>query len=82
MTPEERQLLESTARSVLRLQDDVVDRLTGIEIILHELIRSSEEPVLALAKLRLAADLLRMKSTPCYYLDAFLTASSQVERNG
>jgi hypothetical protein len=73
VNPEERQLLESTARSVLRLQEDIADRLTGIEVILRELFRSNERPELAIARLRLKADLLRLKGTPCAYLDAFLT---------
>ena len=55
MPPKERQLLESTARS-LKLQDDVADRLAEIEIVLQELFLSHEEAKLALARQRIGAD--------------------------
>jgi hypothetical protein len=37
VTPEERQLLETTARSVLKLKEDIFDRVSGIEAVLHAL---------------------------------------------
>jgi hypothetical protein len=35
VTPEERQLLEITARSLLKLEEDILDRVSGIEAVLH-----------------------------------------------
>jgi hypothetical protein len=72
VNPDERQLLESTARSLLKLQDDIADRLAGIEIILQELFRSDVDSKLALARLRVKADLLRLKGKPCAYLETFV----------
>lgn len=69
MTPEERELLEITARSLLKLQHDFADRVSGMDIVVHELGRNRD---FALARLRVRADLLRMKGTPCAYLDAFV----------
>jgi hypothetical protein len=33
VTPEERQLLECTVRSVLKLKEDILDRVTGVEAV-------------------------------------------------
>jgi hypothetical protein len=35
VTPEERRLLEATARSVLKIKEDILDRMTGVETVLH-----------------------------------------------
>jgi hypothetical protein len=59
--------LETTARSLLQQQADLADRLTGIEIVLQELYRSSADPKVALARLRVKAGLLRLKGKPCAY---------------
>jgi hypothetical protein len=50
VTPEERQLLESTARSVLKLKEDILDRVTGIEAILHALFLAQGCTDIALAR--------------------------------
>jgi hypothetical protein len=72
VTPEERQLLETTARSVLKLKEDILDRVTGIEAVLHALFLSKGRTDIALARLRVRADLLAMKGTPSPYLNSFL----------
>lgn len=72
MTPEERELLETTARSLLKLEHDVSERLTGIEAVLHALFVTGGNTELALARLRIEADLLRMKGIPSRFLDTFL----------
>jgi hypothetical protein len=69
MTREERELLETTARSLLKLQQDFADRINGMEIVLEELARGRD---LVLPRLRMKADLLRMKGTASAYLDAFV----------
>jgi hypothetical protein len=69
VTPEERELLETIARSLLKLQQDFAGRVSGMDIVVHELARNRD---FALARLRVRADLLRMKGTPCAYLDAFV----------
>jgi hypothetical protein len=77
VTPEERQLLEATARSVLKLKEDILDRVTGVEAVLHALFLSKGRTDIALARLRVLADLLAMKGTPSAYLSSFL-ARNQV----
>jgi hypothetical protein len=72
VTPEERQLLETTARSVLKLKEDILDRVTGIEAILHALFLAQGRTDIALARLRVLADLLILKGTPSPYLNSFL----------
>jgi hypothetical protein len=72
VTPEERQLLETTARSVLKLKEDILDRVTGIEAVLHALFLSQGRADVALARLRVLADLLALKGTPSPYLNSFL----------
>jgi hypothetical protein len=72
VTPEERQLLETTARSVLKLKEDILDRVTGIEAILHALFLAQGHTDIALARLRVLADLLVLKGTPSPYLNSFL----------
>jgi hypothetical protein len=72
VTPEERELLETTARSLLKLEEQVA----GMQIILCELLLSKE--AMALARLRIRSDLLKMKGTPSAYLDAFLKSNKQM----
>jgi hypothetical protein len=72
VTPEERQLLEATARSVLKLKEDILDRVSGIEAVLHALFLAKGRTDIALARLRVLADLLAMKGTPSVYLSSFL----------
>ena len=73
MTPEERELLETIARSLLKLEQDVSERLTGIEAVLHALFVSGGNAELALARLRIEADLQKIKGQPSRFLDTFLT---------
>jgi len=47
--------------------------LTGIEAVLHALFLSKGRSDIALARLRVLADLLAMKGTPSAYLSSFLT---------
>jgi hypothetical protein len=58
VTPEERELLETTARSLLKLQHDFADRISGMDILLQEMVRDRD---LLFPRLKLKADLLRMK---------------------
>jgi hypothetical protein len=78
VTPEERQLLETTARSVLKLKEEILERVTGVEAVLHALFLSKGRTDIALARLRVLADLLAMKGTPSAYLSSFL-ARNQVD---
>jgi hypothetical protein len=73
VTPEERQLLETTARSVLKLKEEILDRITGIEAVLHALFLLKAHTDIALARLRVLADLLAMRGTPSACLSSFLT---------
>ena len=72
MTLEERQLLEITARSLLKLEKDILGRVAGIEAVLHALFVTEGNTALALARLRIQADLLKMKGTPSPFLNSFL----------
>jgi len=81
MTLEERQLLEITARNLLRLEKDILGRLAGIEAVLHALFVTEGNTALALARLRIQADLLKMKGTPSPFLNSFLeTIHANLER--
>ena len=72
MTPEERRLLEATARSVLKIREDILDRVTGVEMVLHAIFLAKGNTVIALARLRVLADLLARKGTPSPYLSSFI----------
>ena len=72
MTPEERLLLETTSRSVLKLKEDILDRVSGMEAVLHALFLAKGRTDIALARLRVLADLLALKGMPCAYLNSFL----------
>ena len=80
MTDEERQLLETTARVVLKLKEDISDRVAGIEAVLLALFLAHGRTDIAVARLRVQADFLRMKGTPSAYLNSFVkrAAGSQV----
>lgn len=69
VTPEERELLETTARSLLKLQHDFADRISSMDIILREVAHHGDY---LLPRLRIKADLLRMKGTPSTFLDLFV----------
>jgi hypothetical protein len=72
MTLQERQLLEITARSLLKLEKHILGRVAGFEAVLHALFITQGTPALALARLRIQADLLKMKSTPSPFLNSLL----------
>ena len=80
MTDEERQLLETTARVVLKLKEDISDRVAGIEAVLLALFLAHGRTDIALARLRVQADFLMMKGTPSSYLSSFVerAAGNQV----
>jgi hypothetical protein len=80
VTDEERQLLETTARIVLKLKEDISDRVAGIEAVLLALFRAHGRTDIALARLRVQADFLKMKGTPSSYLSSFVerAAGNQV----
>jgi hypothetical protein len=75
VTDEERQLLESTARSPLRLKEDMEDRVAGIEATFLALFRAKGHTDIDLARLRIQADLLKLKGTPSATLESFLKAA-------
>lgn len=72
MTPDKRRLLEATARSVLKLKEDILDRMTGVETVLHAIFLAKGNTAVALARLRVLTDLLAIKGTPSTYLSSFL----------
>jgi hypothetical protein len=78
VSPEERQLLELTARSLLKLEQDIVSRVEGIELVLHALFVTQGNTALALARLQIQADVLRLKGAPSAFLTSFL---EQVNRS-
>jgi len=43
-----------------------------MEIVLQELFRSNGRTAIALARIRIWADLLKLKDTPCTYLNSFV----------
>jgi hypothetical protein len=59
MTREERELLEITARSLLKLEHGIRDRVAGIEAILEAFFRHHGNTDMALARLTVQADLLK-----------------------
>jgi hypothetical protein len=67
VTREERDLLEATARFLLKLQEQVA----GMQIVLRELFLFSGNREIALARLRIRADLLKMEGKPSAYLESF-----------
>ena len=80
MTDEDRKFLEAIAEAVLALRREVDDRLSAIELILRTLFETKGDTALALAKLRIYADLLALKGAPSAYLAAFVAAEEK-QRN-
>jgi hypothetical protein len=72
MTLEERELMKIAASSLLKLKKDILSRVAGIEAVLHALFVTEGNTALALARLRIHADLLKMKGTPSPFLNSFL----------
>ena len=81
VTPEERQLLETTARTLLKLKEDVADRVGGIEAVLIALFQARGRTDMALALLKVQADLLKLKGTPSAYLSSFIERAEPREQN-
>ena len=52
MTLKERELLEITARSLLKLEKDIIGQVAGIEAVLHALFVTEGNTALALARLK------------------------------
>jgi hypothetical protein len=82
VTPDERRLLEATARSVLKLKESILDRVTGVEAVLHAIFLAKGDTDIALARLRVLADLLARKGTPSPYINLFLAEhhGTRIER--
>jgi hypothetical protein len=76
MTSKERNLLETTARSLLKLEREILPRIAGIEMIIKAVFLAKGNMALALARLRIQADLLEMKGTPSSYLNSFVEVMS------
>jgi hypothetical protein len=72
VTKKERQLLVTTARVVLKLKDEISDRVSGLEAVLLALFLSHGQTHIALARLRVHADFLKVRGTPSAYLNSFL----------
>ena len=72
VTEEERHLLEITARTALSLKQDISDRVAGIEAVLLALFHSNGRTEIALARLKVQADLLKLKGMPSAYLNSFV----------
>jgi hypothetical protein len=72
VTEEERQLLEITARTALSLKEDSSDRVAGIEAVLLALFLAHGRTEIALARLKVQADLLKLKGMPSAYLNSFV----------
>jgi hypothetical protein len=72
VTEEERHLLETTARIALSLKQDISDRVAGIEAVLLALFLSNGRTEITLARLKVQADLLKLKGMPSPYLNSFV----------
>jgi hypothetical protein len=81
VTEEERQLLETTARTLLKLKEDIGDRVAGIEAVLLALFLAHGRTDIALARLRVQADFLKMKGTPSAYLSSFVMGAGKLTEN-
>ena len=60
------------ARRLLRLEREILHRVESIELIIKALFVSGGNTALALARLRIQSDLLKMKGAPSPYLNSFL----------
>jgi HKD family nuclease len=72
MTSEERNLLEITARGLLKLEHNIHERVAMIELVLHALFRHKGNTELTLAWLQVKADVQRLKGSSSPHLEAFL----------
>ena len=72
VTEEERQLLETTARTLLKLKEDIAERVTGMEMVLLALFHARGRTDVALALMRVQSELLKRKGTPSAYLTSFI----------
>jgi len=80
VTDDERQLLETTARSLLKLKEDIGDRLAGMEAVLLALFHAQGRTDIALARLKVQADFLEMKGTPSAFLNSFVARAKEPSR--
>jgi hypothetical protein len=71
VTKVERQLLETTARVVLKLKDDINDRVSGIEVCFSPSLAKGRSEI-ALARLRVHVEFLKLRGTPSAYLNSFV----------
>jgi len=72
VTPEERRLLEATARSVLKIKEEILDRTTSVENGPARHFLANGNTDIALARLRVLAGLLARNGTPSPYLNSIL----------
>jgi hypothetical protein len=82
VTDEERQLLETTARSLLKLKEDIADRVTGIERVLLALFHARGRTDVALALMKVQAELLERKGMPSAYLTSFIERAGSPRSDG
>ena len=72
MTDAERQLLFDTARTVIRLSEQVHLKLDGMQSVLRALYLANGNAQLAIARLRIERDLRHMRGEKSDYLSQFI----------
>ena len=76
MTDDERQLLENTARSVLRLIEEQKEALAGVEAALLEIYRAQfstdDRKHETMARLKLALKVLESEGRGAYFMTEFI----------
>jgi len=76
MTDDERQLLENTARSVLRLTEEQKEALAGMEAALLEIFRgqfsTNERKHETMARLKLALKVLETEGRGAHFMTEFI----------
>jgi hypothetical protein len=80
VTDDERRLLETTARSLLKLKEDIGDRLAGMEAVLLALFHAQGRTDIALARLKVQAAFLEMKGMPSAFLNSFVGRTKEPSR--
>ena len=81
MDEAERKLLKDTARTVLRLANEVQERLDCLESGLRALYHSNGNGKIALARLHLERELLTLSGNKLKYLSAFIDSFSGINEN-
>lgn len=79
MTDAERQLLFDTARTMIRLSEQVHLKLDGMQTILRALYLANGNAQLAIARLRIERDLRLMQGEKADYLSLFI---ERIENGG